>query len=322
MTNDSQNVRRHPIRVVARRTGLSRDVLRAWETRYGVVEPERTAGGQRLYSDADVERLRLMHQALRAGRRIGQVAGLPTDELQRLVDEDAQAPSPAAQSVANGRGSLGRDLLEESLRAVERMDARRLEEVLQRASLALTAAELIDLVVTPLMIEIGELWWNDKLTPGHERLASTVVRRTLDGTRSTLHTLNGPGLVIATPAGQHHEIGAMLAAAAAAAAGWRVIYMGADLPADSIATAVEMTGARAVALSIIYPDDDPRLAEELRELRRLLPDQVTVIVGGQAAGGYRGVLEEMGAVWLTDAPALRSALDLVMASSTDGVDAA
>jgi hypothetical protein len=83
-----------------------------------------------------------------------------------------------------------------------------------------------------------------------------------------------------------------------------------------------MTGARAVALSIIYPDDDPRLAEELRELRRLLPDQVTVIVGGQAAGGYRGVLEEMGAVWLTDAPALRSALDLVMASSTDGVDAA
>lgn len=149
-----------------------------------------------------------------------------------------------------------------------------------------------------------------------------MVRRTLDGMRSTLHTLNGPGLVIATPAGQHHEIGAMLAAAAAAAAGWRVIYMGADLPADSIATAVEMTGARAVALSIIYPDDDPRLAEELRELRRLLPDRVTVIVGGQAAGRYRGVLEEMGAIWLTDAPALRSALDLVMASNTDGVDAA
>lgn len=83
-----------------------------------------------------------------------------------------------------------------------------------------------------------------------------------------------------------------------------------------------MTGARAVALSIIYPSDDPRLAEELPELGRLLPDHVTIIVGGQAASGYRAVLEAIGAIWLPDPPALRWALDLIMSSNGDEVDAA
>ncbi|KPK83033.1 MAG: hypothetical protein AMS25_01285 [Gemmatimonas sp. SM23_52] len=80
----------------------------------------------------------------------------------------------------------------------------------------------------------------------------------------------------------------MLAAATAAAADWRVIYMGADLPAASIAKAAELTGARAVALSLICPASDAELAEELRTLRRLLPAEVAVIVGGQGAATSRG----------------------------------
>ena len=172
MTEERRRWKRHPIRVVARPTGLSRDVLRAWELRYGTVLPARRAGGQRLCSDDDIDRLRLIQQALEAGRRIGQV-------------------------------------------------------------------------VTPLTIQIGDLWWGDHLSPAHERLATSVVRRTLDEIRVTLQNGDGPGLVVATPAGQHHEIGAMLAAANAAAAGGRAIHMGADLPAASIAKAAELTGAGA-----------------------------------------------------------------------------
>src|SRR6476661_3084343 len=82
---------RHPIAVVAERTGLSQDVLRVWERRYGVVTPKRGPGGQRLYSDADVERLALLHAATRAGRGIGQVAGLTTHAIAALVDEDSAA---------------------------------------------------------------------------------------------------------------------------------------------------------------------------------------------------------------------------------------
>jgi hypothetical protein len=98
--------------------------------------------------------------------------------------------------------------------------------------------------------------------------------------------------------------------------------MGADLPSDSIATATKMTGARAVALSVTFPPDDPELGDELRRLRHLLPVEVALIVGGQAAPHYREVLDEIDALSLPDAPALRSALDLVLASDRNGNDRA
>ena len=83
--------RKHPIRVVTTRTGLTPDLLRAWERRYGVVTPTRSTGGQRLYSDADVERLAMLHRAVLSGRAIRTVAELTDDELAALVGVDEQA---------------------------------------------------------------------------------------------------------------------------------------------------------------------------------------------------------------------------------------
>jgi cobalamin-dependent methionine synthase I len=106
----------------------------------------------------------------------------------------------------------------------------------------------------------------------------------------------------------------MLAAAAAATAGWQVVYLGPDLPSGSIAKAVVETGAAAMALSITYPPSDPGLLVELREVRRLLPNGFPVIVGGRAAASYQDVLEEIEAVRLPNEPSVRSALDWVRLS--------
>src|SRR3954470_22777287 len=92
----------HPIQIVTRRTGVSADVLRVWEKRYAVVTPVRSASGRRLYSDADIERLRLMVQTTRTGRTIGQVATLPTAALVELLDEQVPADPPATSR--RGRG--------------------------------------------------------------------------------------------------------------------------------------------------------------------------------------------------------------------------
>ena len=91
--------KRHPIQVAARRSGLSQDTLRAWEKRYGVVEPARSGGRQRLYSDQDVERLRLLRSAVEEGRRISEVANLSAKELTALVLED-RAETPVATNPA------------------------------------------------------------------------------------------------------------------------------------------------------------------------------------------------------------------------------
>lgn len=319
MPTERDSLKRHPIRVVARRTGLTRDVLRAWEHRYAAIRPLRTSGGQRQYSDADIERLRLLRQAIEAGRRIGQLAELTSEELARLVREDEQAKRNAIDTHGSWpQSSVPGRLLAQCLAAVDDVDALALDTLLSRAAVALQVTELIDHIITPLMVQIGDLWWDNKLLPGQERMVTGVVRRTLDEARRSIQNANGPGLVAATPAGQRHEIGAMLVAAVAAAEGWRVTYLGADLPASSIAMAAVKTGALAVALSITYPADDPVLPGELRSLRATLPAAIAVIVGGRSADGYSAVLEEVGALLLPDAPALRSALGRVCVSRGNG----
>lgn len=318
MAIDKEGAKRHPIRVVARRTGLTRDVLRAWEHRYKAVEPLRTPGGQRLYSDDDIDRLRLLRQAIEAGRRIGQLAELTSDELARLVQEDERASLNLVDAETSPRRGAPEHFLAQSLAACREMDAFELDAVLSRAAVSLEAMDLIDHVITPLMIEIGNLWHDGRLLPGHERIVTGVVRRTLENVRRSLQSASGPALVVATPSGQHHEIGALLAATAAAAEGWRVTFLGTDIPANSIAVAAGKTDALAVALSLTYPPDDPALPGELRTLRAALPDEIMLIVGGRSAVGYRAVLDEVGALSLPDTPALRSALDLVRVNRSNG----
>jgi methanogenic corrinoid protein MtbC1 len=115
-------------------------------------------------------------------------------------------------------------------------------------------------------------------------------------------------LVVATPVGQVHEFGALLVAATAAAEGWRVTYLGTDLPAEDIAEAAARTRARAAALSVVFPAGDTALADELRHLRAALPKDVTLVVGGAAASAYSGVLDEIGAARLDDLEAFRAQL--------------
>jgi len=156
---------------------------------------------------------------------------------------------------------------------------------------------------------VGELWHEGELRPAHEHLLSAVVRNILGRVTAATQTSDADfHIVLGTPARQRHEIGAMLAAATAATCGWRVTYLGADLPASDIATVVKETGAHAVALSIVHPDDDPELPEELRALKRLVPRNTEILVGGGAADGYADTLEEIGALRLSELGALRTLL--------------
>jgi DNA-binding transcriptional MerR regulator/methanogenic corrinoid protein MtbC1 len=303
------------MRVVTRRTGLSADLLRAWERRYEVVKPSRSEGGRRLYSDADIERLRLLYRATLAGRSIGQVAELSTEALSGLVRQDAKADAEAEPA---GQGAQGSELmpsppatgyLADCIRSAERLDAPGLDATLRRAAVALPAAVLLDGVVVPLLERLGTGWREGTLRPAHGHLASAVLRRLLERMiESASSPLATASLVVATPVGQVHEFGALVVAATAAAEGWRVTYLGTDLPAEDIAEAAARTRARAVALSVVFPAGDAALEDELRHLRAALPKDVTLVVGGAAAPAYSGVLDEIGAARLNDLEAFQAQL--------------
>lgn len=296
----------YPIGAVAQRTGLSTHVLRAWERRYGLVDPRRDANGIRLYSSADIVRLRLLRRVTEAGHPIGRVAGLDTERLVALVrEEESSAERTGAPRIPAAADRYVASCLE----AVEGMDGSRIHGVLMKALVGLTLMEFVEGVVSPLLRRVGELWEGGALCPAHEHLLSVCIHRVLHWLLDTLPTLPGAPLLLATtPSGQRHELGAMLAAVVAADVGWRTIYFGPEMGTDDIARAVSATGADAVALSLVYRGDGTSAEDDLRDLRSHLPGSVFLFVGGPALALRRDGLTEHGVTWLSDLTALRIAL--------------
>jgi len=284
--NDSTPL--HPVRVVVQRTGLSPDVLRAWERRYGAVEPVRTAGGQRLYTGADVERLALLHEATRSGRQIGQLVALDDASLRDLIAADRRESVPAAVSSVDAERHIG-----EAYAAVEAMDPARLELELRQAVLALGAAAALSGVLAPLLERIGLAWQQGRLSVGHEHAASAVVRRFLDWiAAASIPGAAAPAIGLATLEGERHEFGAMLAMAAALANGWSALYFGPEMPVRDLAAAAAARDLTAVGLSVVYVEDPGRVVEAIGGLRDALPADVALVVGGSGAAPIRGRLAD------------------------------
>ena len=298
------HIPRHPVRLVAERTGLTPHTLRAWERRYQVVNPSRSDGGQRLYSDRDVEHLRLLHLATEAGRSIGRVSSLSLPALRDLVAQDRQSRPPVEDRSFTAAAPNAGPELDTAITAVEALDGRALEATLRQAAMVLSVPVLLEGVVAPLLREIGERWHAGRLEPAFEHLATTVIRTTLAGLiESAGARPDAPVLLVATPAGQRHELGAMLVATAAAAMGWRIVYLGPDLPADGIVLAARRTGAAMIALSIVYPDADDALVVEIARIRKALPS-IPVIAGGRAAHAREAELASTGTTIASDLNAL------------------
>lgn len=303
----------HPIQIVTRRTGLSADVLRVWEKRYAVVTPVRSASGRRLYSDADIERLRLLVQATRTGRPIGQVAALPTAALLPLLEEEAPTPHRPRQrgqaDAAPAVRSIADVLLEGCLHAVDDFDSVALELQLRRAIVALSAEDFLDAVVVPLVDHLRVHVLDGSLRRPHGHLATAVLRRVLDHVVATATApLHSRDLVVA-PLGAHaHELDALIVAAAAAADGWRVTYVGANVPAEDVAETVQHVGGHVLALSLAASSGDRVSPRELRRLRALLPARIEFLVVATTADVQRAVLAETGATPIVGLRMLRARL--------------
>jgi DNA-binding transcriptional MerR regulator/methylmalonyl-CoA mutase cobalamin-binding subunit len=335
----SETVVKHPIKTVAWQTGLSPHVIRAWEKRYQTVQPTRSEGKQRLYSTADIERLTVLRQATEAGFSIGTIASLPTESVQALLAKSVGGLSPSGGSGAKAVGTqrvvdlaetgrtdlikIGLPLsfvdpgmeeiggfLDGAFEAVLRMDAERLEGLLERASVSLGQMRLLSDLVVPLVERIGEGWIKGQVKVAQEHVATAVLRTFLGHIARpiALHP-RAPVLVVTTPSGQHHELGAIIVAAAATGIGWRVVYGGACLPAEEIASMAIEQRARAVGLSVVHPTDDPALSLELQLLRRLLPPSTPILVGGRASAAYQAELDAVGAIRVGSLESLRQLLN-------------
>ena len=315
---EGQGKGRHPIGVVSKRSGLSAHTVRAWERRYGAVEPDRSERGIRLFSDAEVERLRILHELTRGGRRIGQIADRPTDELEILLREDraAEVTAPGSGEDGDEQEESVQELLDEALDAVRHFQAERLDALLRRAALTLSVGTFVDELVGPLLYEIGSAWAEEEIRPAHEHLASAIVIRVTGWLLENFEPApDAPRIVVGTLPGDRHELGALSVAVTAASEGWRVRYLGPDLPTEDLALAVRRVSAAALAVSMVYSPDPKATADDLRQLRSGLPAELPLLVGGAESETCARTLQGIDAVRLEDFRSLRSVLQGLMAES-------
>jgi MerR family transcriptional regulator, light-induced transcriptional regulator len=306
----------YPIQVVVRETGLSAHVLRVWEKRYGAVVPQRTATHRRLYSEADVRRLKLLRQATLLGHPIGSIASLPDQSLETLVKAaggraELTSPPPLNDSEPMGDSPIVLGCIE----AVKAYDADALKTLLERATIESGHNALLRHVISPFAQRLGNLWRDGVLRMSHEHFATAVIRSyLLNPARQYAGSYATATLVAATPQGQLHELGAVIAASLAAELGWRAVYLGPSLPAAEIAAVAAQNQARAVALSLVYPADDPNVERELHDLRRFVAKNVAILVGGRAAGHYRAAIDATGAILVKDLSQLQVELSKIRAA--------
>ena len=269
------------IGAVTKLTGLSIDVVRVWERRHGAVRPARSDGGTRLYSDADVLRLKRLRQAVDKGFGIGQAARFSEAELDEVIGETRQSPE-----ATDPFATLRRRFID----AIQIMDVVTAEQELARAATLFSTRELVKNIVAPTLKEVGERCARGEFGAGHEHLASGLLRNLVSSLlRLYPASANGDAIVLATPAQEHHKFDLLLAALLAAMHGWRVVYLGADLPAPEIANAVRLTTARVLVLSVSVAHSI--VDDELRAISNALPISTRVWISGEEALKHRTIIE-------------------------------
>jgi len=308
-----ENTITYPIKAVSNLTGLSIHVIRAWEKRYNVVIPKRTETNRRLYTIDDVKKLKLLSLASSKGYSIGTISNLSVIELENIIETNEIDKSGNTSIINDSNFSsklIGNDYLSNCLNAIIGLNPKKLEKELYKALVDLTQPKFIDEIISPLLEKIGEMWRDGDIRIVNEHISTAVIRKILSSMidNNSVAT-NAPSILIATPKGQLHELGALIIAVIASADGWNVIYMGPDLPGEEIASAIETLNPKIVALSIVYPNDDFILIKEMIKLKNLLNNGSKIIAGGRSVMSYKSTLDSMNAMILNNLDEFRTELE-------------
>ncbi|MFA5983394.1 MAG: MerR family transcriptional regulator [Methylococcaceae bacterium] len=296
MAEQQESSAQYLISTVSKRSGLKTDLIRAWERRYQAVTPTRTEGGQRVYNDIDIARLKLLNQVTSNGHSISQVARLSLDELRNLLKKEETPLIEVADThqSSSDKQYLTEDYIEKCYAAVIEFDAKKLERHFENAIVELEPQFFIENLLEPLLNKIGSNWQAGLLRPAHEHMTTALIRSMAYILRTNNPAPdNAPSIVISTPISQLHELGALMASIIAEFKGWHVTYLGANLPAEEIAAACKYTGSIAVALGISCPHDDIVVPKEIRRLKKLLGNDATLLAGGKCADNYQLLLNEL-----------------------------
>lgn len=305
----------YPLRTVSRLTGLSADVIRVWERRYSVVSPQRGPRGARLYTNEEIHHLKSLAMLVEQGRAIGDIAKLPVETLQALLRSEPsteEQPSDAPQS-EDAPNALTVRFFE----AVESFDVDAASTLLADAALALGLRSFLSEVITPLLIEVGTRWADGRLSIAREHMISKVLRDFLGSFARIRRVTGPPKVLLATPQGERHELGLMVAATVLLENGVSVLTLGADLPASDIAAAANEVRPHAVLLAVLNTDNRKSAIASIREIRKLIPIETEIWLAGEDREAVSKGLAPSTIRTIADLPALEQEC-VTLSAWTDG----
>ncbi len=252
---------------LSRRSGVSPELLRAWERRYDLLRPQRSPGGLRLYSEEDLERVRAMQRHIAAGVAAREAAVLATQT----------APQTATAAVFDAR-----TVRAELRRTLEAFDEPGGQAVFDSLLAVATVDTLLSEVVLPYLREVGERWERGEASIAQEHFASSLLRGRLLGLARGWGRGGGRRALLACPPGEQHDLGLIAFGLALRERGWRIDYLGTDTPIESIAEAAATIEPELLVVSAVAGKPLRRLAGEIAALAQ----DRTVAVAGAGAGGF------------------------------------
>lgn len=267
---------------LSRRHGVSPDLLRVWERRYGLLNPERTGGGFRLYTARDDERVRVMRHNLALGYTAAVAARMAL-----------RAPARADRPDPDNALDEARAALLERLEGFQDVEA---QGVLDKALAAFSTETVLRDVVLPCLREIGERWEAGEVSVAQEHFASAVLRGRLLGLARGFDVGVGPRALLACPAGDRHDLGLLCFGIGLHERGWRVTFLGADTPIEALhGAAVQLQPA----LVVVCAEQEPPLRAALEEIA-VLAAEFPVALAGRASSAE--MAHATGSRLLQDAP--------------------
>ena len=285
------------ISAVERETGLSKEVLRMWERRYGFPKPGRNDNGERQYTVAEVARLRAIKRLMDVGMRPGKIIRLSQDELDALRDERAAPPRDAIAP------ALERDILA----LLQRHDVPGLQNALATMLMKQGLQQFVVETITPLNRAVGDAWMRGELQVFEEHLYTEQLQVTMRTAINAFPRQSGdPKVLLTTLPGEPHGLGLLMVEALLVPEGAQCISLGVQTPLDDVRRAALAHKVHLVALSFSAAFPVRQASEALATLRRQLPPTMTVWAGGEMTRRVRRTLS--GVVLIPDVAATIGAL--------------
>lgn len=260
----------YSIKTLSKLIDINTDTIRTWERRYGLVTPQRTQTGRRLYSESDVERMGIVARLVKSGHPISNLAGLEIANLRKIDQDSSSSPF----------GLLETRIREEIIRSIDIDDYMSFGKILRAAFGAFTPVQLADTILIPALQHIGYRWEQGDFDIAQEHCFSAVIKQTLMANMPLPRwQTHHKSALFTTLDGEHHELGVLIGSYVAAEQGFDCHYLGANMPINSLVCHLVRNRFNLLVVSLVNTPDRTALIDKLAYLEKHLPSDIAIYIG-------------------------------------------